>query len=925
VAAAIMQDTSDLLTPSLLYEWDPVTTRFGIFKMYWLTGAAFVEHTRVPTHNGSADLLIWASLYSFSGGCESAGGSGDIPVVTCSGTRRPASNVTVMQYDQSADDFVVRQHLPCTGCSHVLAFELPCQDSAEAEASACRRHYLALSSRQVTLPGSSVLSTQAYLEQFDGDTSLWVWLDQGKYVEVPNAFGGGGSIPSRHTADACIDSDLYVDLRLPYGPCDSYMPGAFNDGFCLIDQVCDTCQASCALECRADGAACVMTEAAQLALYAKRLQGLWPSMEEVPGLRGATSMLHFEHEHEHYLAIAQGIPSPRVLAAFCNPHSSLCAPMQSQGWSRAMPVQPGPRVNRTAARREQLYVASTSAETAYIHLAGVCDLLDSGQECLEQAVTQPQSTILQWSGADPLAPAAPGSTALFDKLLAKRPRRPLEGLELLHANALRIAAGSVNAWRLVSVSDASGRRSVALLLASSVTEGLVSYPWHFERTSGLTGVDALLAYPVDSFLPGGYEAPSPAPRLEQSAGHQVYVASATERRIGSYVALPPHHAAWAAASNFPARGHIGHRTARGGPVYDSLGNLVTRVPQVFSTLFGKGVLEGTKSMQRDKGDTSKLRVERALPTADLVCGSATPGAPDEWRALPLYAYDSAAGEMQTHLFEWHQTDYMTGCHELHVNVSADSDAEVAAMDHLFQKTPSVQTWGDIIVESRPGTSGTALLRASIYSHRTPARLPAHVRQQEVEGGDHRLFWASVARVNLQPAMHVVSNISVTVEGDATGSAAGTGTLAATFTCGYNLSAGSEAEDTLQHLTVSVLRVSNPYLFTQTPVVAVEPNPAGPGWLARMSLVTAPVCFPSNQYIYGCFPSRWHVPLLPRSSCSLPTAPTLPRAIFRTLLLLRLSQPRCTKATKQLTQADQACCLLPLLVASRESLGSPPSS
>jgi hypothetical protein len=166
---------------------------------------------------------------------------------------------------------------------------------------------------------------------------------------------------------------------------------------------------------------------------------------------------------------------------------------------------------------------------------------------------------------------------------------------------------------------------------------------------------------------------------------------------------------------------------------------------------------------------------------------------------------------------------------------------------------------------------------------------------------------------------------VTVEGDATGSAAGTGTLAATFTCGYNLSAGSEAEDTLQHLTVSVLRVSNPYLFTQTPVVAVEPNPAGPGWLARMSLVTAPVCFPSNQYIYGCFPSRWHVPLLPRSSCSLPTAPTLPRAIFRTLLLLRLSQPRCTKATKQLTQADQACCLLPLLVASRESLGSPPSS
>ena len=274
----------------------------------------------MPTRNGSADLLVWASLYSFSGGCNTAEASGDMSVVTCSGTRRAASNVTVMRYNESADDFVVHQHLPCTGCSHVLAFELPCEDSAQAEAASCRRHYLAVSNRQLAIPGASVPSAQAYLERFDGNTSLWVWLDQGKYAEVPNAFGGGGSIPSPHTADPCIDSDVYADLRLPYGPCDTYMPGEFNDGFCYVDNVCDTCQASCALECRADGAACKMTEAAHLALYAARLEGLWPSMEQVPGLRGATSILHFEHEHEHYLAIAQGSPPllcPRCLRRAC--------------------------------------------------------------------------------------------------------------------------------------------------------------------------------------------------------------------------------------------------------------------------------------------------------------------------------------------------------------------------------------------------------------------------------------------------------------------------------------------------------------------------------------------------------------------------------------------------------------------------------
>jgi len=44
--------------------------------------------------------------------------------------------------------------------------------------------------------------------------------------------------------------------------------------------------------------------------------------------------------------------------------------------------------------------------------------------------------------------------------------------------------------------------------------------------------------------------------------------SGSQRRLGALKALPPHDAAWAAASNMPARGHVGHTTVRGGPVYD---------------------------------------------------------------------------------------------------------------------------------------------------------------------------------------------------------------------------------------------------------------------------------------------------------------------------------------------------------------------
>jgi hypothetical protein len=66
----------------------------------------------------------------------------------------------------------------------------------------------------------------------------------------------------------------------------------------------------------------------------------------------------------------------------------------------------------------------------------------------------------------------------------------------------------------------------------------------------------------------GREAASLAPLSELRGGQDVYAVSGSQRRLGALKALPPHDSAWASASNMPARGHVGHATARGGPVYD---------------------------------------------------------------------------------------------------------------------------------------------------------------------------------------------------------------------------------------------------------------------------------------------------------------------------------------------------------------------
>jgi hypothetical protein len=137
-----------------------------------------------------------------------------------------------------------------------------------------------------------------------------------------------------------------------------------------------------------------------------------------------------------------------------------------------------------------------------------------------------------------------------------------------------------------------------------MTEGVVSYPWIFQRTSGLDSVDGLL-----SRAPAG-----------TGTSHEVYSASGTAQWVGMLMALSLHDAAWAQANSMPTRGYLGYQTQGGGPVYDSLGHVVTHLPFLYSTLFGKGLLEGGVSLDEDARDNSLVRLQRWLPTSHLVCG-----------------------------------------------------------------------------------------------------------------------------------------------------------------------------------------------------------------------------------------------------------------------------------------------------------------
>jgi len=280
---------------------------------------------------------------------------------------------------------------------------------------------------------------------------------------------------------------------------------------------------------------------------------------------------------------------------------------------------------------------------------------------------------------------------------------------------------------------------------------------------------------------------------------------------------------------------------------------------VYSTLFGRGVLEGAHSLHIDPLDSSLVRVQRTLPNTELICGDASQGLPPELQSVALFIEE--AGGWRSDLFEWQTIDYMTGCSTLSVNVSADTDVDVDSLALLFDSPPVVQAWGDMTLIPQPRAYGTALLRATVSALRIPARIPSYlgaigqVVADTLKQGDYALFMASVARVNQRPTMRVqdVSVIVTFAPAVVRAASMSDGNPSAhqqheqhqeqqiERIFGLDLSAGAADEDSgqdFQSLSVSLLRMLNPTLFARPPTLSVVPAHDGGGRVANMSLVPA---------------------------------------------------------------------------------------
>ncbi len=92
------------------------------------------------------------------------------------------------------------------------------------------------------------------------------------------------------------------------------------------------------------------------------------------------------------------------------------------------------------------------------------------------------------------------------------------------------------------------------------------------------------------------------------------------------------------------------------------------------------------SLDEDARDNSLVCLQRWLPTSHLVCGiESSDTAPSDLDSLPLFWNES--GKLRTDLLPLHISDYMTGCHELQVRASADSQA---GQDYMLDLTHARQ-------------------------------------------------------------------------------------------------------------------------------------------------------------------------------------------------------------------------------------------
>mmetsp|Transcript_11353 Transcript_11353/g.25820 ORF Transcript_11353/g.25820 Transcript_11353/m.25820 type:complete len:2059 (-) Transcript_11353:494-6670(-) len=581
LAVAYNQDTTNKLFPSILYKWEQNTSRFDIYSkqdQFFIPGASTVLHTKVKTAASTKDLLIFSSLYSFSGGCSPK--VNDM-VVECEGVRQIQTTTSIFCWEQDLT-FKLCDTISSQSVSSLQTFEMPCAQTS----CTTTRKYLLITERYSDMSLFSGITgftiTDNSLVGFHVP-KLYLWSETSQtFHQLPAAFQlVNGTIPAEPPADPCVN----LASQTEWGPCTSYMPGGFNDGFCVLDDACDVCQLFCHSACHQNPAnsACLSylqlgyAELEQkLSRYERMLARRWPSAGPLDGLSAPVSFLHFQLDGEDYLAAAQGL----------------------------------------------------------------CGVYEDGTTCVDEGFQQPQSAILQWTGEDPVQ--ADGSideqTRLFGEILELKPHsqqtRAFNQNSLdVRTYALRLPAGSVSSWSTLSVRDSRGQ-TAQLLLASSVTEGIISFPLKLRRTEGLTTIDEI---------------------VEEDHGEEkvLYVIDSTSNQIATISLF----------LNDPI-GNVQLRGYSDGPVYDSLGRLYSRLKWTNATTFPEYVLKGIRrtTVQNFSDGSLQFHISRNLPNTNLICGAVTLQEGFQWQKEK---YASLCNEM---LFQVDSSDeFHEGCSALILN------------------------------------------------------------------------------------------------------------------------------------------------------------------------------------------------------------------------------------------------------------------
>ena len=278
----------------------------------------------------------------------------------------------------------------------------------------------------------------------------------------------------------------------------------------------------------------------------------------------------------------------------------------------------------------------------------VCDLAATRAECAAQHRTQPYSAVLQWNGEafgpllalDPHAPEVAATPALRDH----------------HAFALRLPAGAALGFEFAALPGPPGAPAGAapLLIALSLTKGVLAYRWAFDRVSRLRGVAAVAAGAADP-LPVVW-AVSDVARSVASIEHAPVLdslgATAARLRLRAFdVAADPDADAGAGAGAALAFALTGAR----------------RVREVAPPAGGAG---------------ATLVVDGGLRTSELLC------------AVP--PLDAAL------LAPWHQTLFASACQALSFNVTLD-----AGDPALLAAPPALAADGSLRFAVAPHASGSA--------------------------------------------------------------------------------------------------------------------------------------------------------------------------------------------------------------------------